>query len=47
MLDTIEVTPEERQKIYESSNLLKIWQQTIDPVRKEELEKEIEQLLNQ
>lgn len=47
LLDAIEVNTEERQNIYKLSTLLNEWQQTTDPVRKEELEKEIEQLINQ
>ena len=46
LLDAIEVNTEERQNIYKLSDLLKEWQQTPDPVRKEALEKEIEQLIN-
>lgn len=46
LLDTIEVTTEERQNIYKLSTILNEWQQTTDPVRKEELKNEIEQLIN-
>lgn len=46
LLDTIEISPEERKKICESRNLLKKWQQTTEPMKKDEIEKEIEQLIN-
>lgn len=44
LLDAIEVNTEERQNIYKLSTLLNEWQQTTDSVRKEHLQKEIEQL---
>ncbi len=47
LLDTIEVNAEERQNIYKLSTILNEWQQSTDSIRKDKLEKEIEQLINQ
>ena len=46
LLDAIEVSAEERQDIFEPYNKLKEWQQLPDSEQKENLGKEIEQLIN-